>query len=130
MTSTDEKIRFASGEELTVALYPDETEPCIFAKKLTKDGVKRTFLRLTVLAAHAEAAALFTDGADYSLIAADGEETPLSSFCVAGDIVDHRDGRVSVYMGEKTEGEMAYDALEADCAALYFALMTGGDEND
>lgn len=45
----------------------------------------------------------------------------LSAFCVAGDIVDHRDGTFTVYMGKKTETE----ELEEELAA---AMLEGGNE--
>lgn len=41
------------------------------------------------------------------------ESQDLSEYCVPGDIVDHRDGSVSVYMGKKTELELTQAALEA-----------------
>lgn len=73
-----------------------------------------------------EAAALFVDGAEWSEVIpersytkADGEtvtlperETDCSDYCVAGDITNHRDGRVTVKMGKKTDGEMLAELLE------------------
>lgn len=129
-TSEFGTVVFGSGASFEVAPYPDETEPCVFAKKLTAHGVTRLFLRLTLFAEAEEVKALFTDGADYALIGLTGQTTDLSDYCVAGDIVDHRDGRVSVYMGEKTEGEKSYDELERDCAEFFFELRTGGEAND
>ena len=34
-----------------------------------------------------------------------------SDYCVAGDITDHRDGRISIKMGKLTELEEAYELL-------------------
>ena len=124
------RIAFESGECLTLDAYPDETEPCVFAKKLTEHGVTRTFLRLTLRASAETVCALFTAGAAYSLLGVSGGVTDLSGYCVPGDVVDHRDGRVTVYMGEKTEGEKKYDELEKDCADLFLELKTGGTANE
>lgn len=51
-----------------------------------------------------------------------------TSYVVAGDIVDHRDGTFSIYMGKKTELEAALEAnaaLEAENAELLFQTLTG-----
>lgn len=41
----------------------------------------------------------------------------LSEYCVAGDIVDTRDGNITIYMGKKTEIELLRDEfLEMDAA--------------
>ena len=81
---------------------------------------------VTVEMTHAEAAALFVDGLSWSevtppvsYINATGEpvtvperETDRSDYCVAGIITDHRDGKVTVKMGKKTDGEMLAELLE------------------
>lgn len=36
----------------------------------------------------------------------------MSDYCVAGSIVDNRDGTVTVKMGKKTDGEMLTELLE------------------
>jgi len=35
----------------------------------------------------------------------------LSDYCIAGDVVDHRDGNITVYMGKMTDLEQAYELL-------------------
>lgn len=74
---------------------------------------------------HAAANELFVDNAEWSIIyqvkdpdtgeISDVEEDN-SAFCVAGDIIDHRDGTISVKMGKPTDLE---EILE---------LLYGGDE--
>lgn len=36
----------------------------------------------------------------------------LSEYCVAGDIVDTRDGNITVYMGKKTQMEIQQEAID------------------
>lgn len=81
---------------------------------------------ITLEMTHAEAAALFVDGAEWSEIIPervytkpDGEtvtvperEFDCSDWCVAGSITDHRDGTVTVKMGKKTDGEMLAELRE------------------
>ena len=53
-----------------------------------------------------------------AIIAEDGTQTTetqtrdMSDYCVAGDIVDTRDGNVTVYMGRKTEVEKLREQVE------------------
>lgn len=68
--------------------------------------------------------AAFVDGITYrqqwesAIIAEDGTQTTetqtrdLSDYCVAGDVVDTRDGNVTVYMGRKTEVEKLQEQVE------------------
>ena len=49
------------------------------------------------------------------------EEFSKDTFCVAGDIVDHRDGSFTVYMGEKTDEEL----LREENAALLYQMLVG-----
>ena len=44
-----------------------------------------------------------------------------SGYCLGGDIVDHRDGSFTVYMGMKTEEEI----LEEENAMLLYKVLTG-----
>lgn len=72
----------------------------------------------------ATASALFVDEVPWSIVHGEpilnpetGEtipapETDMSDFCVAGSVVDNRDGTVTVKMGKKTEGEMLAELLE------------------
>lgn len=61
---------------------------------------------------------IFFDGVHWSIISeyeVDGEtmreEWDNSDFSLAGDIIDHRDGSISVKMGKPTDLEMAYALL-------------------
>ncbi len=68
--------------------------------------------------------AAFVDGITYrqqwesAVIAEDGTQTTetqtrdLSDYCVAGDVVDTRDGNVTVYMGRKTEVEKLREQVD------------------
>ena len=90
---------------------------------------------------HAEAEKLFVDGQPWSIVMdtvkeveqpkEDGtveivevpaqEEYDNSDYSVAGDIIDHRDGTLSVKMGKPTQIEQ----LEEENAALLFENLTG-----
>lgn len=90
---------------------------------------------------HAEAQELFVDGLAWSIVMdvvkevekpkEDGtvefvqvnekEEYDNSDYCIAGDIIDHRDGTLSVKMGKPTDVEV----LEEENAALLFENLTG-----
>ena len=71
-----------------------------------------------------EVKAAFVDGISYrqqwesAIIAKDGTQTTetqtrdLSDYCVAGDVVDTRDGNVTVYMGRKTEVEKLREQVD------------------
>lgn len=84
----------------------------------------REWKRVTVTGTAEEALEAFTDGItwrqewDSAVIGEDGTETTevqvrdLSDFCVAGDVVDHRDGTVSVYMGRRTKTEILQDQVD------------------
>ena len=68
--------------------------------------------------------AAFVDGITYrqqwesAIIAEDDTQTSetqtrdLSDYCVAGDVVDTRDGNVTVYMGRKTEVEKLREQVD------------------
>lgn len=64
---------------------------------------------------------------DSTVILDDGTETKeiqkrdLSDYCIAGDVVDTRDGNITVYMGKKTQVEI----LMEENAALLFENLTG-----
>ena len=80
---------------------------------------------ITLSMTYADAAALFVNGAAWSIVLdveqADGttvqETDDNSDFSIAGDLTDHRDGTVTVKMGKPTELENA------------LALLLGGDGN-
>lgn len=77
---------------------------------------------------YATASALFVDGLEWSIV--QEQEVPTynengeqigtekqttefdnSDYCLAGDITDHRDGRITVKMGALTEVEQAYELM-------------------
>lgn len=117
----ERKIIFADGTEFEVGEYPVETEPSIFEKKRLSCGTFRDCVRYTVKGAYADVAQKFTDGASYCVreisTGNDGKEIATdfdkSEYCVAGDIVDHRNGTITVYMGKKTASELMQEAFNA-----------------
>lgn len=83
---------------------------------------------ITLEMTHAQASALFTDGEAWSIVQEQDvptydengeqigmekqtEEYDNSEYCLAGDITDHRDGRITVKMGALTEVEQAYEMM-------------------
>ena len=80
---------------------------------------------ITLSMPYADAAALFVNGAAWSIVLyveqADGTTVQVnydnSDFSIAGDLTDHRDGTVTVKMGKPTELENA------------LALFLGGEGN-
>lgn len=118
------QIVFKDGKTFTSVEYPIETEPCIFSKKILTDGINRDFLRITVLASYADVNQYFVDNTEYSIRQFDldneGKELETytdydwSEYSVAGDIVDHRDGKITVYMSKPVVYETAVDNLITD----------------
>ena len=116
------QIVFSDGKIFDTAEYPIDLEPPILAKKISEDGVNREYLRITVSATYADVLAYFVDNATYSIRQFDiddaGNELETytdfdwSEYSVAKDIVDHRDGRVTVYMAKPNEQEEALEALK------------------
>lgn len=84
----------------------------------------REWKSIAVIGTADEVKAAFVDGITYrqqwesAIIAEDGTQTTetqtrdLSDYCVAGDVVDTRDGNVMVYMGRKTEVEKLREQVE------------------
>ena len=84
----------------------------------------REWKSIAVIGTADEVKAAFVDGITYrqqwesAIIAEDGTQTTetqtrdLSDYCVAGDVVDTRDGNVTVYMGRKTEVEKLREQVE------------------
>ena len=69
---------------------------------------------------HAEASELFVDDCQWSIIQRyiDKEtgsevvdEYDNADYSVAGDIIDHRDGSITIKMGKPTDLELAYEEL-------------------
>lgn len=84
----------------------------------------REWKSIAVIGTADEVKAAFVDGITYrqqwesAIIAEDGTQTSetqtrdLSDYCVAGDVVDTRDGNVTVYMGRKTEVEKLREQVD------------------
>lgn len=115
------RIRFADG---TVFTQP-ETPTLVVSPLRTAD---RDWMRICVTATADAVKAAFVDNAQYAQvwdsvqedITEDGTQTPivealsrdLSVYSVAGEVIDHRDGTVTVLMGKPTQTESAqYDVM-------------------
>ena len=84
----------------------------------------REWKSIAVIGTADEVKAAFVDGITYrqqwesAIIAEDGTQTTetqtrdLSDYCVAGDVVDTRNGNVTVYMGRKTEVEKLREQVD------------------
>lgn len=84
----------------------------------------REWKSISVIGTADEVKAAFVDGITYrqqwesAIIAEDGTQTTetqtrdLSDYCVSGDVVDTRDGNVTVYMGRKTEVEKLREQVD------------------
>ena len=84
----------------------------------------REWKSIAVIGTADEVKAAFVDGITYrqqwesAIITEDGTQTTetqtrdLSDYCVAGDVVDTRDGNVTVYMGRKTEVEKLREQVD------------------
>ena len=102
------------------APFPVTNEPSIFEKRRLLDGISRESIRITVAASYAEVAEYFVNGASWSI-----EETTTtengalivenydkSEYNVAGDITDHRNGTITVYMSKPTEIEKVKETVQ------------------
>ena len=127
------------------APYPIETEPSIFARKMALNGYNRDVIRITVEASYADVAEAFTNNVIWGIRQPDIDEEgniletyhdyDYSNYCVAGDVVDHRNGTVTVYMGTKTAEELEVEALTATVDNLLLEVVAllvieGGSIND
>ena len=111
-------ITNADGTERTFDCPVQQTAPIA---NLTRG---REWKSIAVIGTADEVKAAFVDGITYrqqwesAIIAEDGTQTTetqtrdLSDYCVAGDVVDTRDGNVTVYMGRKTEVEKLREQVE------------------
>jgi hypothetical protein len=73
-------------------------------------GADRQAMDFNVTASYADVSSLFVDGAVYSdEVTVDDavQSTDLSEYCLAGKIIDNRDGTFTVSMGQKTAEELA-----------------------
>ena len=107
------RIRFTSG---TVFQCPEQAAAPVAPYRGTRE-----WRQITVTGTAADVKAAFVGGATYSeewdTLDANGdpavESRDLSDYCIAGDVVDTRDGNVTVYMGKKTEAELQQETIDA-----------------
>ena len=111
-------ITNSDGTERT---FDCPVQPAAPVSNLTRG---REWKSIAVIGTADEVKAAFVDGITYrqqwesAIIAEDGTQTTetqtrdLSDYCVAGDVVDTRDGNVTVYMGRKTEVEKLREQVE------------------
>lgn len=111
-------ITNADGTERT---FDCPVQPAAPISNLTRG---REWKSIAVIGTADEVKAAFVDGITYrqqwesAIIAEDGTQTSetqtrdLSDYCVAGDVVDTRDGNVTVYMGRKTEVEKLREQVD------------------
>ena len=111
-------ITNADGTERT---FDCPVQPAAPISNLTRG---REWKSIAVVGTADEVKAAFVDGITYrqqwesAIIAEDGTQTTetqtrdLSDYCVAGDVVDTRDGNVTVYMGRKTEVEKLREQVD------------------
>lgn len=92
------------------------TYPLIAAYTTTTDAAwgHRDAYYISLMMDYALAHELFVDGAIWSTMVDDAPETEVdhSDYCVAGKIIDYRNGRIDVLMGRKTEAELLTKELE------------------
>ena len=111
----------------TERMFDCPVQPAAPISNLTRG---REWKSIAVIGTADEVKAAFVDGINYrqqwesAIIAEDGTQTTetqtrdLSDYCVAGDVVDTRDGNVTVYMGRRTQIEIMQDELTAMDAAM------------
>ena len=111
-------ITNADGTERT---FDCPVQPAAPISNLTRG---REWKSIAVVGTADDVKAAFVDGITYrqqwesAIIAEDGTQTTetqtrdLSDYCVAGDVVDTRDGNVTVYMGRKTEVEKLREQVD------------------
>ena len=110
--------------KINSTLYP----ATISGRVADKDWDNRASKSITLEMDYATAAATFTDGVKWSIVQQNevptydenGEQTGTetretefdnSEYNLAGDITDHRDGRITVKMGRLTDLEEAYEIM-------------------
>lgn len=116
-------IRFENGTEVqTIG---------IFAGPETLRGYRRDVATITTTGIdYAQAVALFTDGAKWSIVEVGEDQKEQvydwSSHGVAGPITDNRDGTLIIKMGKNNTVEQDLQEQAAEAAAV-IAILTGGD---
>ena len=109
--------------KINETLYP----ATVSGRVADKDWDNRASKSITLEMDYATASAVFVDGLAWSIVQSEEIETENgvettetefdnSEYSIAGDITDHRDGRITVKMGKLTDLEEAYE------------IMLGGNE--
>lgn len=104
--------------KINETLYP----AIVSGRMEDKDWDNRNSMSITLEMDHETASKLFVDELAWSIVqqneieTEDGTEAKEaeydnSEYCLAGDITDHRDGRITVKMGKLTELEEAYEII-------------------
>ena len=96
--------------KINETLYP----ATITGRITDNDWDKRESKSIKLEMDYATAIKLFVDGLAWSIVQQNEEqetEYDNSEFCVAGDIVDHRNGSVTVKMGKPTDTETLLELL-------------------
>lgn len=99
-------------------LYP----ATVSGRVADKEWDNRNSKSITIEMTYAEAIKLFINGLVWSIIHQEEVETENgveiidtefdnSEYSLAGDITDHRDGRITVKMGKLTDLEQAYEIM-------------------
>lgn len=108
----------------------------VFGANRTMREAKRNSIEIILKSDYQTIVDTFVDNLEYTLIDIfettneNGEtETTInefdkSNYCLAGDIVDHRNGQISVFMGELTDTEKAQQQAE-EAENLLYELIFG-----
>ncbi len=105
-------LRFKDGDKaVNVDIISSRFVSCFIR------GRNRVSMEFKLKATYAEVELLFRDGAQYENVTADENGTEiiavLTEYCIAGNIIDHRDGTFSVTMSKKTEDELEIEHMKA-----------------
>lgn len=123
-----------NGEpRFTVVNYPVDIEPSILSKKFYISGINRDSIRLTIEANINDALTVFTNNAVWGIREYDVDpetgnvletynDYDYSEYCIASDIIDHRDGSLTIYMAKKTEEEIQMEQLQENNETLAILL--------
>ena len=135
---------------MTFVKINDTLYPSMISGKIAdKDWDNRASKSITLEMTYDEAIKLFVDGIAWSIVQKedvpiydeDGNEIGMethenefdnSEYNLAGDITDHRDGRITVKMGKLTELEEAYEIIlggvDGEFVTEYDEISEGGIE--
>lgn len=125
-------ITKSNGDEVTYECPSAQKSP------ISKYPSGREWVKISVVGSSSDVSKDFVDNISYRqewdsvVVLGDGTETTeiqtrdMSEYCIAGDIVDTRDGNVTVYMGKKMELELLRDEL----SEMDVAMREGVDSVD